>query len=67
MGEPASGRERAADLVKNAIRMDVGTGLLHPGAVFRADRGSNCTSDEFGRFLAVAASLRGTRTYGRTI
>lgn len=40
------------DLIKGAIQMAVGTGLLQPGAVFHTDRGSNYTSDEFGRFLA---------------
>ncbi|MFI9842560.1 hypothetical protein ACIHFD_36390 [Nonomuraea sp. NPDC051941] len=50
-------------LVKDAIRMAAGTGLLQPGAVFRIDRGSNCISDEFGRFLA---GLQIRRSVGRT-
>ncbi|WP_440082169.1 IS3 family transposase [Streptosporangium sp. LJ11] len=51
------------DLIKAAIQMAVGTGLLQPGAVFHADRGSNYTSDEFGRFLA---GLDIRRSVGRT-
>jgi transposase InsO family protein len=37
------------DLIKDAIRMAAATGLLQPDAIFHADRGSNYTSDEFGR------------------
>lgn len=51
------------DLIKGAIQMAVGTGLLQPGAVFHTDRGSNYTSDEFGRFLA---GLDIHRSVGRT-
>ncbi|WP_373294410.1 IS3 family transposase, partial [Nonomuraea glycinis] len=51
------------DLIKDAIRMAVGTGLLQPGAVFHSDRGSNYTSDEFGRFLT---GLQIRRSVGRT-
>jgi transposase InsO family protein len=43
--------------------MAAGTGLLEPGAVFHADRGSNYTSDEFGRFL-TGLGIR--RSVGRT-
>jgi putative transposase len=50
-------------LIKDAIRMAAGTGLLQPGAVVHSDRGSNYTSDEFGRFLA---GLRIHRSVGRT-
>ncbi|WP_109527518.1 IS3 family transposase [Nocardia aurea] len=50
-------------LIKDAIRMAAGTGLLQPGAVFHTDRGSNYTSDEFGRFLT---SLQIRRSVGRT-
>jgi putative transposase len=50
-------------LVKDAIRMAAGTGLLQPGAVFHTDRGSNYTSDEFGRF-PTARRIR--RSVGRT-
>jgi transposase InsO family protein len=51
------------DLVKDAIRMASGTGLLQPGAVFHTDRGSNYTSDEFGRYLT---GLHIRRSVGRT-
>ncbi|MFI6883737.1 IS3 family transposase [Streptosporangium canum] len=51
------------ELIKDAIRMAVGTGLLQPGAVFHSDRGSNYTSDEFGRFL-TGLGIR--RSVGRT-
>ncbi|MEU7839019.1 IS3 family transposase [Nonomuraea sp. NPDC049129] len=51
------------DLIKDAIRMAAGTGLLQPDAVFHTDRGSNYTSDEFGRFLA---GLGIRRSVGRT-
>ncbi|MFI7641872.1 IS3 family transposase [Nonomuraea sp. NPDC049400] len=51
------------ELVKDAIRMAAGTSLLQPGAVFHTDRGSNYTSDEFGRFLT---GLRIRRSVGRT-
>ncbi|KAB8184712.1 IS3 family transposase [Nonomuraea phyllanthi] len=50
-------------LVKDAIRMAAGTGLLQPGAVFHTDRGSNDTSDDFGRFLT---NLQIRRSAGRT-
>ncbi|WP_225878679.1 IS3 family transposase [Spongiactinospora rosea] len=50
-------------LVKDAIRMAAGTGLLQPDAVFHTDRGSNYTSEEFGRFLA---DRRIRRSVGRT-
>lgn len=51
------------ELIKDAIRMAAGTGLLEPDAVFHTDRGSNYTSDEFGRFLA---GLRIRHSVGRT-
>ncbi|MFI9845867.1 IS3 family transposase [Nonomuraea sp. NPDC051941] len=51
------------DLIKDAIRMAADTGLLQPGTVFHADRGSNYISDEFGRFL-TARQIR--RSVGRT-
>ncbi|WP_085996038.1 IS3 family transposase [Nonomuraea coxensis] len=51
------------ELIKDAIRMATGTGLLQPNAVFHADRGSNYTSDEFGRFL-TGLGIR--RSVGRT-
>ncbi|GAA3000549.1 IS3 family transposase [Streptosporangium longisporum] len=51
------------DLIKAAIQMAAGTGLLQPGAIFHADRGSNYTSNEFGRFLA---GLDIRRSVGRT-
>nr|WP_103962645.1 IS3 family transposase [Nonomuraea solani] len=51
------------DLIKDAIRMAAGTGLLQPGAVFHTDRGSNYTSDEFGRYLT---GLNIRRSVGRT-
>ncbi|MFD8531637.1 IS3 family transposase [Streptosporangium canum] len=51
------------DLVKDAIRMAAGTGLLQPGALFHTDRGSNYTSDEFERFL-TGLGIR--RSVGRT-
>ncbi|MGW2223700.1 IS3 family transposase [Nonomuraea sp. NPDC001684] len=51
------------ELIKDAIRMAAGTGLLQPGAVFHSDRGSNYTSDEFGRFL-TGLDIR--RSVGRT-
>nr|WP_203895320.1 IS3 family transposase [Planobispora longispora] len=51
------------ELIIDAIRMAAGTGLLQPGAVFHADRGSNDTSQEFGRFLA-GSGIR--RSVGRT-
>ncbi|MEV0391442.1 IS3 family transposase, partial [Nonomuraea sp. NPDC050643] len=49
--------------IKDAIRMAAGTGLLQPGAVFHTDRGSNYTSDEFGRF---PTGLHIHRSVGRT-
>ncbi|MDF2708020.1 MAG: family transposase, partial [Nonomuraea muscovyensis] len=51
------------ELIKDAIRMAAGTGLLQAGAVFHTDRGSNYTSDEIGRFL-TGLSIR--RSVGRT-
>ncbi|MFC4115092.1 IS3 family transposase, partial [Nonomuraea zeae] len=51
------------ELVADAIRMAAGTGLLQSGAVFHSDRGSNYTSDEFGRFL-TGLGIR--RSVGRT-
>ncbi|MGN9847560.1 IS3 family transposase [Nonomuraea sp. H19] len=51
------------ELIKDAVRMAAGTGLLQPGAVFHTDRGSNYTSDEFGRFL-TGLDIR--RSVGRT-
>ncbi|MFI6797167.1 DDE-type integrase/transposase/recombinase [Streptosporangium canum] len=51
------------ELIKDAIRMAAGTGLLQPAAVFHPDRGSNYTSDEFGRFLT---GLRVRHPVGRT-
>ncbi|GAA2906603.1 IS3 family transposase [Streptosporangium fragile] len=51
------------ELVTDAIRMAAGTGLLQRGAVFHSDRGSNYTSDEFGRFL-TGLDIR--RSVGRT-
>ncbi|MFI6713429.1 hypothetical protein ACIBF7_43860 [Nonomuraea sp. NPDC050478] len=51
------------DLIKDAIRMAAATGLLQPDAIFHADRGSNYTSDEFGRFLK---NLQIRRSAGRT-
>ncbi|MEV0351304.1 IS3 family transposase [Nonomuraea sp. NPDC050680] len=51
------------DLIKDAIRMAADTGLLQPDAVFHTDRGSNYTSDEFGRFL-TGLDIR--RSVGRT-
>ncbi|WP_411268451.1 IS3 family transposase [Nonomuraea sp. PA05] len=51
------------ELVADAIRMAAGTGLLQSGAVFHSDRGSNYTSEEFGRFLA---GLDIRRSVGRT-
>jgi putative transposase len=51
------------ELIKDAIRMAAGTGLLQPDAVFHSDRGSNYTSDEFGRFLT---GLHIRRSVGRT-
>ncbi|MGV9381078.1 IS3 family transposase [Nonomuraea sp. NPDC003707] len=51
------------DLIKDVIRMAADTGLLQPGTVFHADRDSNYTSDEFGRFL-TARQIR--RSVGRT-
>ncbi|PRX42472.1 integrase-like protein [Nonomuraea fuscirosea] len=51
------------ELVKDAIRMAAGTGLLQSGAVFHTDRGSNYISDEFGRFL-TGLDIR--RSVGRT-
>ncbi|WP_326631470.1 IS3 family transposase [Nonomuraea fuscirosea] len=51
------------ELVTDAIRMAAGTGLLQSGAVFHSDRGSNYTSDEFGRFL-TGQGIR--RSVGRT-
>ncbi|MGW3353757.1 IS3 family transposase [Nonomuraea rubra] len=51
------------ELVTDAIRMAAGTGLLQPGATFHTDRGSNYTSNEFGRFL-TGLDIR--RSVGRT-
>ncbi|WP_214104218.1 DDE-type integrase/transposase/recombinase [Acrocarpospora catenulata] len=51
------------ELIKDAIRMAADTRLLQPGAVFHTDRGSNYTSDEFGRFL-TGQGIR--RSVGRT-
>ncbi len=51
------------ELVTDAIRMAAGTGLLQPGATFHTDRGSNYTSDEFGRVL-TGLGIR--RSVGRT-
>jgi transposase InsO family protein len=51
------------DLIKDAIRMAADTGLLQPNAVFHSDRGSNYTSEEFGRFLT---NLQIRRSVGRT-
>ncbi|MGR6924327.1 IS3 family transposase [[Actinomadura] parvosata] len=51
------------ELIKDAIRMAAGTGLLQPDALFHSDRGSNYTSDEFGCFLA---GLDIRRSVGRT-
>ncbi|MCF6467866.1 IS3 family transposase [Nonomuraea sp. MG754425] len=51
------------ELIKDAVRMAAGTGLLQPDAVFHSDRGSNYTSEEFGRFLA---GLGIRRSVGRT-
>jgi len=51
------------ELIKDAIRMAADTGLLQPGATFHTDRGSNYTSDEFGRFL-TCLGIR--RSVGRT-
>ncbi|GIH97981.1 transposase [Planobispora siamensis] len=51
------------ELIIDAIRMAAGTGLLQPGAIFHADRGSNYTSQEFGRVLA---GLDIRRSVGRT-
>lgn len=51
------------ELVKDAIRMAAGTGLLQSGAVFHTDRGTNYISDEFGRFL-TGLDIR--RSVGRT-
>jgi len=51
------------ELIKDAFRMAAGTGLLQPDAVFHTDRGSNYTSEEFGRFLT---SLRVRHSVGRT-
>ncbi|MEV0828857.1 hypothetical protein [Nonomuraea rubra] len=39
------------ELIKDAVPMAAGTGLLQPGAVLHADRGSNYTSEEFGHSL----------------
>ncbi|WP_214414731.1 DDE-type integrase/transposase/recombinase [Sphaerisporangium fuscum] len=50
-------------LIKDTIRMGAGTGLVQPGAVFHSDRGSNHTSNEFGRFLT---GRRIRRSVGRT-
>lgn len=51
------------ELIKDAMRMAAGSGLLQPGAVFHSDRGSNYTSEEFGRFL-TGLGIR--RSVGRT-
>ncbi|WP_307558032.1 IS3 family transposase [Streptosporangium lutulentum] len=51
------------ELIKDAVRMAVGTGLIEPDAVFHSDRGSNYTSEEFGRFLT---GLQIRRSVGRT-
>lgn len=51
------------ELIKDAVRMAAGTGLIEPDAVFHSDRGSNYTSDEFGRFL-TGLGIR--RSVGRT-
>ncbi|WP_329087759.1 MULTISPECIES: IS3 family transposase [unclassified Streptosporangium] len=51
------------ELIKDAVRMAAGTGLIEPGTVFHSDRGSNYTSDEFGRFL-TGLGIR--RSVGRT-
>ncbi|MEU1737585.1 IS3 family transposase [Streptosporangium sp. NPDC020145] len=51
------------ELVKDALRMALGTGLVEPGAVFHTDRGSNYTSDAFGRFCV---NLQIRRSVGRT-
>jgi transposase InsO family protein len=51
------------ELIKDAVRMAAGTGLIEGDAVFHSDRGSNYTSDEFGRFL-TGLGIR--RSVGRT-
>lgn len=50
------------DLVKDALRKALGTGLIEPGAIFHTDRGSNYTSDAFGRFCT---DLQIRRSVGR--
>lgn len=51
------------NLIKDAIRMATGTGPLQPGAVLHTDRGSNYTSEEFGRFLTGVDTSRPGRPH----
>lgn len=51
------------ELITQAIRNAVQTITIEPGAIFHSDRGSNYTSDEYGKVLA---ELDIRRSVGRT-